>query len=106
MNEHVTRVSLAEAVEGDRTNWSHLRDLSDSALDVAIATDEDTFVMDLTAIAARYVIYQDNAGRWRWRLMGASGSILARSSGAFSSKAAATAAVATVRAALSQAKAA
>ena len=107
MSEHITRVSLAEAVDGDRTNWSRLQNLSDSALDAAIAADDDTFAVDLTrTTTARYVIYRDSAGQWRWRLMSAAGDILARSGGAFGSKTAATVAVGAIRTALAQARAA
>ena len=107
MSEHITRISMAEAADGDRTDWARIRDLSDSAIDSAIAGDCDTFAIDLRkATAVRYAIYRDSAGQWRWRLMGSSGEILARSGGAFSSKAAASAAVAVVRTALAQAQAA
>lgn len=106
MSEHITRVSLAEVIDGDRTDWSYLGNLSDSAINASIVADDDTFVMDPAMASAQYVIYQDNAGLWRWRLMNAVGDILARSGGSFDSEAAALAAVGAVRSALVRARAA
>ena len=107
MSERITRVSLAEAVDGDRTDWVRLGALTDQQIDAAIEGNTDSFAMQTNQMStARYSVYQDGAGQWRWRLTDAQGQILARSGGSFRSRSAATTALAVVRAALAQAKAA
>ena len=80
MNEHITRVSLDAALDGDRTDWARLAGLSDVALDAAIASDADTFALSEDAAGGlRWLVYKETSGTWRWRLTDRAGKAVAES---------------------------
>ena len=74
MSEHITRVSLDEAVSRDRTDWARLRSLSDDEIEHAAATDDDSFSL---AADAHYVVAKDQQGGWNWKLVDAGGVVIA-----------------------------
>ncbi len=112
MSEKITRLSLAEAIEGDRTDWDGIASLSETAIDVSIAADPDSFAVTAkpgrgTARAiARYVVLQDETKRWRWQLIDTKGAVLAQSGSSYRTEADAKEAVALARAAMTNAHAA
>lgn len=108
MNEHITRVSLAEAVKGDRTDWKRLQALSDVDVERACADDEDCFGLESAGSSsqARYMIYRTTGGAYRWRLIDAIGTIIAESGSDFPTKQEARKAMDAARIAFAQARAA
>lgn len=104
MSDNITRISLAEAFDGDRTDWSRLRAMDEAAIEAGIAADPDTFTLSDHAgagqAAARYEIYRQEGRAFRWRLLGADGSVLADGAKSYSTKGQARKAIDGVRAAL------
>ncbi len=80
MSEHITRVSLDEALDADRTDWARLASVSDADLDAAIEADTDTFALAEDSANLRWLVFQDGVGKtWRWRLTDATGEAIAES---------------------------
>lgn len=89
MSDGITRISLDTASDGDRTDWSRLRALSDADIATAIAEDADTFEIEAdlsSSSGVRYVLYQSLDGGWRWTLRDKDGVHLAVSATSFASK--------------------
>ena len=107
MSENITRLSLAEAIEGDRTDWDRIASLSDQAIDASIAADPDCFAVTAKPdrAIARYVVFKDEAKRWRWQLIDSKGSVLAQSGSSYRTEPEAKDAVALARAAMTNAHA-
>jgi uncharacterized protein YegP (UPF0339 family) len=94
---------LAEALEGDRTDWARVRTLTDVEIDRAIAADSDTFVAgdDERSIHVRFVVLRGENGSWSWRLVASDGEIIARGQSSFPSRTSALAAMENLRRAIS-----
>lgn len=103
MSEHITRVSLDEAVSGDNTDWVRLDALSDKDIEVAAATDENSFSL---AADAHYVVAKDRQGGWNWKLVDAGGLIIATGGVSHASQAEARTALDRARAAVRDTRAA
>lgn len=70
MSEKITRVSLDEAIERDRTDWARLRALTDDEIEAAIAADPDSDLgLDGEMGPVVGIIFKDMHGAWRWRLL-------------------------------------
>ncbi|WP_176495682.1 YegP family protein [Sphingomonas sp. HMP6] len=89
MSDGITRISLDTANDGDRTDWSRLRALSDADIATAITEDADTFEIEASTSSGsgvRYVLYRSVDGGWHWVLKDRDGTHLAVSATAFASK--------------------
>lgn len=106
MSGDITRISLDEAVRGDRTDWARLRALTEDEIEAAIAADPDTFGLEdgepqgRKGASYRYELHADSKGEWRWRLLDANGEILAVGGQSFSSRESLEAAITQLREAL------
>lgn len=86
-----------------RTDWERLRALTDDQLDAAIDLDPDSFAQtDIEKIgrsgaSANYLVYRDRAGKFRWRLRGANGDVLAVSPEGYATRQAVEDAIAQLR---------
>lgn len=88
-----------------RTDWEHLKALTNDDIDAAIANDADAYALDTEVLgrsgsAYRYEVYQTAGSHFAWRLISSDGRIFATSDERFASKAEARRAIADVRAAL------
>jgi uncharacterized protein YegP (UPF0339 family) len=90
MSDDITRISLDTAIDGDRTDWSHLRGLSDADITMAMAGDADTFGINeslaSSAAGVRFVLFRSKDGGWHWMLRDKDGARLAVSATSFASK--------------------
>jgi uncharacterized protein YegP (UPF0339 family) len=80
MSERITRISLAEASKGGRTDWERLRTITDEELESSIANDPDASLGpdgEMGRLAA--LVFRDTRGEWRWRLLGPDGRAIADS---------------------------
>jgi uncharacterized protein YegP (UPF0339 family) len=101
---------MNEAVREDRTDWLRVRALTDEQIDAAIAADPDSFAMgdkqegDQTKFV--YLVYSDSVGKWRWRLEGSDGRVMAYGAETYATQKDAARAVAILRTAFRKAQAA
>lgn len=95
---------MVEAVDGDRTDWNHVRTLSDEDIDRAISTDSDTFALrGLTSSShVRFVVSQSKRGGWLWRMVTDEGEVIAHGRSAFPSRTSALAAMEDLRRTISR----
>ncbi len=105
MSGHSIKTGSAVGHEQTRTDWAKLRTQSDDEIDAAIASDADCYALETEILgrmdsAYHYEVVGDEKQGYRWRLVGADGSVLASSVDTFSSKAAVTKAIADLRTAL------
>lgn len=104
MSDDITRITLDTAIESDQTDWARLRAISDADIEKAIAEDPDTFEVSPKNfekdVGARYEVFKDAAGRYRWRLQNAAGVVIAKSAQSYSSKDAVMSAIASLRSVL------
>lgn len=108
MSENITRLSLAEAIEGDRTDWDRIASMSDQAIDASIGADPDCFAVAAKPdrAIARYVVSKDEAKRWSWQLIDSKGAVLAQSGSYYRTESEAKDAIALARGAMTNAHAA
>lgn len=101
MSDDIIRISLDTAIEGDRTDWSHLRGLSEADITEAMAGDADTFAIDevlpSSTSGVRYILFRSKDGSWHWVLKDKDGAQLAVSATPFASKAATARAIDALR---------
>jgi uncharacterized protein YegP (UPF0339 family) len=101
MNAKITRRSSGEAVEGDLTDWDRVRSLTDEDIEAAIADDPDASLgPDESRAAVRGLIFRDQEGAWRWRLIGANGEAIADSPKSYTDRAEVDRAITALRAAI------
>lgn len=80
MSERITRVRSGEAAKEGRTDWKHIRDMTDAEIEEAIRQDPDTFTLEEGEVPPfQGLIFQDSQGKWRWRLIGPDGEAIADS---------------------------
>lgn len=69
-----------EAARRGRTDWKHIRDMTDAQIEEAIRQDPDTFTLEEGEVPPfQGLIFQDPQGKWRWRLIGPDGEAIADS---------------------------
>lgn len=105
MSDDVTRIGLDEESDGSRTEWSQLRRLSDEEIEGAVAADPDAYLLDHGEAGRpqgsyQYQFYRTPGGEWRWRLVDASGAIMAVGGQAYPTRRAVEAAITILRDAL------
>lgn len=107
MSEKITRVRLGKAVSEDRTDWEHLRSITDEELEATIAEDADSAVSpdgELGPIVG--MVFRDSRGQWRWRLLDANRNPIADSPRGYADRDEADEAIRKLRAAIATAQAA
>lgn len=105
MSGKIIRTGSGADHRQSRTDWARVKALTDAEIDAAIACDPDAYALETethgrTGSAYHYEVFEETAGKYRWRLVGANGQAMALSHESYASKAAARKAIGAMRDAL------